>query len=124
MERKLKISNKELKDLLQQRNKLVLEGRKNNEKKEKLETSINKAAMELQKIDGKAGKIIEKLDLKMEKTMDKFEMITQIALRDDKIEITIVDRIKELAQQLLKKEDEVKTQKEEVKKSVDTIVKK
>lgn len=115
MERKVEINNKELRELLQDRNRIVLDGRKQSKQMEKLQEDLNKNALKAKKIDGKAGKIIDKLGIELERNKTKFEMITGASLTDEQIELTITDRVQQFVEELERKDKDSKKKKDEKK---------
>jgi len=117
--REIQFKDVELEKLLEKRNKIVLAGRKEDEERQKLEESINKRAMELQKIDGKATEILKKknLELTIDPKNKVFEQMQGAALKDGKIVITIADRVQDFVDALakqLKEAEETKKKSEEV----------
>lgn len=108
MSRKVTIASKELRELLEKRNKLVQEGRKEDAERQRLEESINKKGLELQKIDGKATKLLTKKNIKLERDLDKkvWEEITSAGLEDGKIVIQVSDKFVDYANAIKKAEEE------------------
>ena len=102
--REIKIKDIKLQKLLQERNKIVLAGRKESQKAEdmakeieKIEKSLNKKGLELQKIDGQAKAILDKknIELTIDKKNHVYEGIETLGLRNGSIVVTIVDRMSE-----------------------------
>jgi uncharacterized protein YlxW (UPF0749 family) len=86
-----------------------MEGRKESEEEEKLtkkveeiKRSLNKKAMELQKIDGKAKAIIDKKKIELTKSPDIFEEIASIGVRGQEIVVSIMDRFQEMRERTWK----------------------
>lgn len=109
MSREVKIKNIELKKLLEQRNKIVLEGRKQDEERQRLEEEIKKKGLDLQKIDGKATRIIQSKKLELSRDLDNkvWEDITGAGLKNGEIVITIADKFTEYAEAIRKQQAEL-----------------
>ena len=95
MTRQIKFKDMELAKLLEDRNKIVLQGRKDDTKRQQLEERLKKSALELQKIDGKAGEILKtkEIDLKVDPDKKIFEQVMGAKLEGGKIVIDIEDRV-------------------------------
>ena len=115
MSRKITFANKELRELMQKRNKLVMEGRKEDAERQRLEESINKKGLELQKIDGKAKKIMEKKDINLIKEGKVFEQIVSMGLEGNKVAVQIEDRVEEYVKALYKQMEKPEEEKKEEK---------
>ena len=117
MSREILLQDIKLKKLLEQRNKIVLEGRKEDDARQKLEDSIKKKGLELQKIDGKATEIIKKKKIELVKDLENkvFEEIIGAGLNKGKIVITIQDKFQEYAEAIKRSEEEKNKPQEEKK---------
>jgi len=122
MSREITFKDIKLKELLEKRNKIVLEGREQDAERQRLEEELKKKGLELQKIDGQATDILKKknIELTVDPKNKVFEQIMGASLKDGKIVVEIADRVEDyvLALEKQKKELDEKagdktTQKEE-----------
>jgi len=94
-EREIIIVNKELKDLLQDKAKIVEEGRKLNVDLEKLQEKLNKKAAKIQKYNEKIQPMVREL---LYPQLEEHEELANIDIKDQKLVVTAYDKIEEFRQ--------------------------
>ena len=89
--RTIKIENQEIKDLIVKKGEVVTRGREISQQKEDLETELNKAGLQVNKLNDKLIPLVEGLGIEL----GEFEQIESVKIENEELVVNIFDQVEE-----------------------------
>lgn len=109
MTRIIKVESEEIKDLITKKGEIVTKGRELNAQKEEIETELNKAGLQINKLNDKLIPMVHELGIEL----GEFEQIESIKIEENELVVTIFDQVEEYKAAILKEKEEKKLKEEQ-----------